>query len=180
MAVEHRLYMDTAATRHELRDALTQASIGLDADTDLERTSGAFSAATNVTIVDDRGRTLRPDNGVVATRRVTFRDRKLYLDDPDTLEDFWTQTIQGVMALLRAFPEADSYFEGWDAERPMLLRQSGHLVLAEAQAGPEGFWGAKDSPERALVDLPYTVEPLGPWANVPVERAGPRAQPAVS
>lgn len=105
----------------------------------------------------------RPDNEVVATCYVSFHDRRLYLDDPDTPESFTAQTIRGAMALLRAFPEADAYMLGWDAARPLLLLRGVRLVLAQAHAGPDLFWGAEGSPERALVDFPYTVEPLGPW-----------------
>jgi len=186
MAIEHHFYMDTPATRHELRDALTRAGIGLEADTDLDHTSGAYSEATNVTIVDNRGSTLRPDNGVVATRRITFRERKAYLSRPELEGVFETQTIQGVMALLRAFQDADAYWEAYDAERPVLVRRGGRLVLAQARtgpggfSGPDGYWGPEGSPERALVDLPYAVEPLGPWANIRVEKASPRSQPAAS
>ncbi len=188
MAIEHHFYLDTAATRHELRDALAGAGVGLEADTDWKNTSGAHSAATDVTILDDRGRTLRPDNGVVATRRVTFRERKAYLSKPELEGVFETQTIQSVMALLKAFPDADAYWEAYDAARPVLLRRSGLLVLAQARigpggfSGPGGFWGEEGSLERALVDLPHTVEPLGPWANIRVEKQGadPRARPAAT
>jgi len=182
MAIEHHFYMDTAATRHELRDALARAGVGLEADTDWKNTSGAHSAATDVTILDDRGSTLRPDNGVVATRRVAFRERKAYLSKPELEGAFETQTIQGIMALLRAFPDADAYWQGWDADVPMLLRKDERLVLAQAQAVLGEFWGGEGSPERALVDLPHTVEPLGPWANIRVEKQGadPRAQPAAA
>jgi hypothetical protein len=167
MAIEHHFYMDTAASRHELRDALVRAGFGLKAAPDWKNTSGASSAATNVTILDDLSwRSGWPDNGVAATRSLTFRDRKVYLSNPDHPEDFETQTIQGVVALLKAFPEADAYWTAYDAERPVLLRRGGRLVLAQALDESNGFWGAEGSPERSLVDLPYTVEPLGPWDYV--------------
>lgn len=182
MSIDHRLYLDTSATRHELRDALAWAGIGLGARPDLEHISKVVSAATNVTILDHKDNSGRPDNGVVATRRVTFGDRRLYMDDSDASESFTAQSIQGAMALLRAFPAADAYMLGWDAARPLLLRRGGRLVLAQAQIGPDGFWGAEDSPERALVDLPYTVEPLGPWEYIPVGMQEPelRVQPAAA
>lgn len=180
MAIEHYLYLDTPATRHELRDALVYTSIELEAAPDWKNTSCASSAATNVVIMDERGHFVRPDNGVVATRSVMFRDRKLYLSKPDAPYYFKTQTILGVLALLKAFPEADAYWVGWDAEVPMLLRRGGRIVLALGETGPGEFWGVEGSPERALVDLPYKVEPLGPWPSVRVEEADPRAVPAAA
>ena len=171
MAIEHHFYMDTPASRHELRDALVRAGIGLGADPDWKNTSGASSAATDVTIVDDlSGRSGRPDNGVLATRSITFRDRKLYLSKPDAEPGFATQTVLGVVALLKAFPEADAYWEGWDARRPMLLRRGGRLMLSQVMTESDHFWDPERRPSRlALVDLPYTVEPLGPWEYVAVE-----------
>lgn len=170
MSISHRLYMDTPATRHELRDALARASIGFNANPDWKNTSGVSSAATGVTVVDDLSRrTGRLDHGVVATRYVSFGDRRLYLDEPDNPEHFVDQTIQGVVALLRAFPEADAYMLGWDAARPLLLRRGETLVLALEHAGPDGFWGADGSAKRALVDVPYTVKPLGPWEYLPID-----------
>lgn len=177
MSISHRLYVGMPATRHELRDVPVGAGIGFKASPDmmgrargLPDISLGASAATSITIVDDLSRrTERLDNGVVARRYVSFGDRRLYMDDPDNPESFADQTIQGVMALLRAFLEANAYMLGWDAARPLLLRRGGRLVLAQAKAGPDGFWGADGSPKRALVEVPYTVEPLGPWDYVPVD-----------
>jgi len=177
MSINHRLYMDMPATRHELRDVLAGSGIGLEARPDmmgrkdgLPDISRGASAATSVTIVDNSSRRIGClDNGVVATRYVSFGDRRLYLDEPDNPERFVDQTIQGVVALLRAFPEADAYMLGWDAARPLLLRRGGRLVLALEHAGPDGFWGADGSAKRALVDVPYTVKPLGTWEYLPID-----------
>lgn len=173
MAIEHHFYMDTPASRHALRDALVRAGIGLEAAPDLGRLSRAFGAATNASIVDDlSGYTLRPDNGVVATRRITFRDRKAYLSRPALSGQFERQTVLGVMALLKAYPGADAYWLAYDAERPVLLRRGGRLVLSKALTEPGRFWDTEDGPPRALVDLPHVVEPLGPWEDVPVAAQG--------
>ena len=176
MAIQHNFYMDTSATRHELRDALVRAGIGFEADTDmtgrpdgLPDLSGAFSEATNVTILEERNHSWVPHNGVLPTRRINFGDRRLYLTKSGTGKDFKMQLTQGVVTLLRAFPDADAYWLGWDAEVPMLLRRDGRLVLAEGQARDNGFWDAERQPCRALVNLPYTVEPLGPWEYGPVK-----------
>ena len=162
--------MDTTASRHELRDALVLAGIGLEADPDWKHTSGASSAATNATIVDDlSGRSGRPDNGVVATCRITFRDRKVYLSKPEiTWPEFEAQTLQGIVALLRVFPEADAYWQAYDARLPVLLRRNGHLVLSQLLTEPGGLL-AERQPCRPLVDLPHAVEPLGPWEYIGAE-----------
>jgi len=173
MALEHHLYMDTDATRQEVRDVLVKAGIGFKAEPDstgrphgLPDLSLASSPATNVTIYGNLERySLRPDNGVLAKLYVGFRDRKLYLSNPDTPLDFEEETTRGVMALLRAFPDADAYWVAYDAEHPTLLRRSGRLVLAEGLASDGSHWNA-EQPYRALVDLPYVVEPLGPWEDV--------------
>ena len=132
MSIDHRFYMDTAATRKEVRDVLVGAGIGFEAKPDmpggdegLPDLSLAFSPATSVTVYGNLERySLRPDNGVLATLYVGFRDRKLYLSNPDTPLDFEEETTRGVMALLRAFPDADVYWVAYDAEHPMLLRRS--------------------------------------------------------
>jgi len=167
--------MDTPATRQELRDVLVGAGIGFEADPDmaggepgLPDLSLAASPATSVTIRSVRDRSWQSDNGVLATLRVSFGDRKLYLSDPDTPFDFEEETTRGVMALLRAFPDADAYWEAYDAEDPVLLRCQGRLVLSEALARDGEHWDAEQPSYLLLVDLPYTVEPLGPWSNIEV------------
>lgn len=167
MATEHHFYMNTTAPRHELRDTLVQADIGLEAAPDWQDACLALSAATNVTIFDDLGyHRFRPDNGVVATCSVTFCDRRLYLHGTEVWPDFETQTVLGVLALLNAYPQADAFWEAYDARLPVLLRREGRLVLAQALTKPGRFWDPERQPYRALVDLPSTVEPLGPWEDV--------------
>ena len=167
MAIEHHFFLDTPASRHELQDALVQAGIGLEAASDWKHTSGVISAATDVTIRDDLSySSVRPDNGVVATRNITFRDRKRYLSKPGIEKEFEIQTVLGVMTLLKAYPEAGAYWLAYDAEWPVLLRRGGHLMLSQAMTDPHEFWDLESQPFRALVDLPYTVEPLGPWKYV--------------
>jgi hypothetical protein len=175
MALEHHFYMDTSASRHELRGALLQAGLGFQVGSEWKVPStggvgvGAFTEATSVSILDDlSGYTTRPDNGVIATRSVCFRDRKAYLSKPEAAGQFERQTTLGIMALLRAFPEADAYWEAYDARVPLLLRQVGRLILSEAETKPGEFWDPDHAPTRTLVDLPYVVEPLGPWEDVPV------------
>jgi len=175
MAIEHHFYMDTTASRHELLDVLIQAGLGFEAEPDWKTPnggsgSGAFNEATSVSILDDRSTsTLRPDNGVIATQYISFRDRRAYLTRPELEGKFGQDVTLGIVALLRAYPEADAYWEGWDARIPMLLRRRGRLVLSEAKTKPHEFWDADGHPYRGLVNLPYRVEPLGPWEDVPNE-----------
>lgn len=174
MALEHNFYMDTDATRHEVRDVLVGAGIGFEArpdmpggDEGLPDLSLASSPATSVTIYGNLERySLRPDNGVLATLYVGFGDRRLYDVDPDNQMDFDEQTVQGTIALLRAFPDADAYLLGWDAQIPLLLRRGGALALSEDQTRAGEFWDPNRQALQALVDLPYRVEPLGPWPGV--------------
>ena len=175
MSIHHHFYMDTVAARHELRDTLVGAGIGLEADADmtgrpdgLPDLSGAVSAATSVTILDERDYSWMPDNGVLPTRRILFNDRRLYQSDPGNPMDFETQSVQGVMVLMRAFPDAGAYLVGWDARAPMLLRRGGRLVLSEQEAQPGEFWDPGRRNLQALVDLPHVVKPLGPWEYGPV------------
>jgi len=175
MSINHEFYMDTAATRHELRDVLVRAGIGFEARPDMTGRehwpdlSRASSPATAVTILDERDHSWMPGNGVLPTRRISFHDRRLYLDDPNTPLDFDEQTVQGVMALLHTFPDAGAYLEGWDAQVPLLLRRGRRLVLSEQQAQPGEFWDPGRRNLQALVDLPHVVEPLGPWEYGPVK-----------
>jgi hypothetical protein len=157
---------------------LVRAGAGFEADPDLDEVSLAFSAATNVTILDERPseRAGLPDNGVLPTRRVAFRDNKLYLSKPEAVGQFERQTTLGIMALLRAYPEADAYWLGWDAAVPLLLRRGRRLVLSQVETRPGEFWDSKRAPTRALVDLPYVVEPLGPWPYIPIEAPEPIGQ----
>ena len=168
MSIEHHFYMDTPASRHELRDALVQAGIGLEAKPDFEYLSHASSVATGVTLLDDpRYRPGRFDNGVVATRSITFHDRKVYLSKPEiTWPEFEAQTLQGIVALLRAYPEADAYWQAYDARLPVLLRRGGRLVLSQAWVGSDRLWDIERRANGALADLPYTVEPLRPWEYI--------------
>ena len=168
MSIEHHFYMDTPASRYELRDALVQAGIGLEAKPDFEYLSHVSSVATGVTLLDDpRYRPGRLDNGVVATCSITFHDRKVYLSKPEmTWPEFEAQTLQGIVALLRAFPEADAYWQAYDARLPVLLRRNGRLALSQAMMEPGELLDAERQPCRALIDLPHTVEPLGPWEYV--------------
>ena len=171
MAIEHRLYMETGASRHDLRDALVQADIGFEARPDFEYLSNAHTVSMDVTLRNvSSNRWERPDNGVIATRVITFRDRKTYLTSPEIGHQFDQEMTRGVMALLRAFPDADAYWVGWDAEVPMLLRRAGRLVLSQAQTTGNHFWDPDRQPFRALVDLPYVVEPLGPWDYIDIVR----------
>ena len=168
MSIDHNFYMDTTATRHELRDALVEAGIGLETRPDmvgrpdgLPDLSFAASPATSVTILDGRDYSWMPDNGVLPTRRILFSDR-------GAGQEFEAQTTRGVVALLRAFPDADAYWTAYDAERPVLLRRRGRLVLAQAQTVGGRHWDAERQPYLALMDLPYSVESLGPWEYGPV------------
>ncbi len=168
MSIDNRFYIDTTASRHELRDLLARADIGLEAKPDFKHLSTAVSNSTDVTINEDLSyRTTRPDNGVRATRRVSFGFRK------EDWDKYYTQTVRGIMTLLKAFPEADAYWVALDGEYPMLLRRGGRLVLSQDMAVDRGLWVPARRPSYlALVDLPYTMEPLGRhWNDIPVEPA---------
>ncbi|GJE69601.1 hypothetical protein [Methylorubrum podarium] len=168
MGIEQGFHLDTSASRHDLRDALVRAGIGLEALPDFEHISQAASRATLVTIIekDDpalgAGHRLRPDNGVLATRSVWFS-----LRDPTLSRQYNTETVRGVIALLKAYPDADAYLLLYDAAIPALLYRNGRLVLAEQLTRNNRKWDAEHQPYRALVDLPYTIAPLGPWPDVP-------------
>jgi hypothetical protein len=159
MSIDSKLFLDSPASRHALRDVLVQADIGLNEVADFEHLSQAVSASTTVSIRDDlSSRVGRLDNGVAPTRLVTFRFRR-----EDWIE-YNTQTVRGVMALLRAFPDADAYWVDLDAEYPTLLCRGGHLVLAQQRTEPDDLWDPASEPSYvAMVDLPYTIAPLGPW-----------------
>lgn len=167
MALEHHFYMDTPASRHELRDTLVNAGIGFEADPDFENISQASTPATHVIILDVPIDWDRPDNGVIATRAITFRDTWAYLDRPEFEGQFDRDTTLGIVALLRAYPNADAYWLSYDAAIPTLRRRGGRLVLAQALTENGSHWDPERQPYRAMVDLPYVVEPLGPWADVP-------------
>ena len=95
--------------------------------------------------------------------RSNFRDCKAYLSGLGTPQDFEIDSVRGIMALLKAYPEADAYWTAYDAELPVLLRKDGRLVLSQALTENNELWDAERQPYRAMVDLPYAVEPLGPW-----------------
>lgn len=164
MSIDHHFYMDTSATQHELRDVLIRAGLGFEAEEDWAVPStgglgsGAVNEATLVSIRDISSDRSRPGNGVIPTRKIGFSYRKTDLDR------FERDTTLSIVALLRAYPDADAFWDGFSyAGVPMLPRRHGRLVLSEVQTKPEQFWNVQDHPYRALVDLPYVVEPLGPW-----------------
>ena len=158
MSIDNHLYLDTPASRHELRDIIARANIGLEAEPDFYHMSKVVSQSTNVTIQDDLSyENVRPDNGVIATRVISFG---LRIKDGPTEYD--AQTLRGIMAVLKALPEADAYWSALDGEFPMLIRRKGQLILSTDMATEGEFWdAARDPSYRAMVDLPYTMEPLG-------------------
>jgi hypothetical protein len=181
MSIHHDFYLDTPASRHALRDALVRADIGLDAVPDFKHIAQAESAATLVGIIDDLSwQSVRPDNGVIATRIVKFSFQQNG-GDPRHWEEYYAQIFHGVMALLKAFPDADAYWVALDAEWPMLLRRGGHIVLSQRMAAPGELWDPARRPSYlALIDLPYTVEPLGPWGIIHLPVRQPRQQPVAN
>ena len=160
MAIEHNLYLETSASRHEIRDVLVQAGIGLDARPDFEHLSKAGSPSTSVTILGNTKGSYLPDNGVVPNLCTGFR--QLRRSDPDAGGQFTRETVRGVMALLKAFPDAGAYLLCF-IEIPTLLYKDRQLVLAQDLTRDYEIWDA-EQPYLALVDLPYTIAPLGPWA----------------
>lgn len=178
MAIEHNFYMDATASRHELRDTLLQTGIEFRTEPDWSvgevAGTGAASDATILSIFDNLSHhTVRPDNGVTATRRIGFRETKKHLRRPELEGLFEHETTLCIMALLRAYPDADAYWLAYDADVPLLLRRDGRLVVSGAEVAPGGFWNPDRAPTRALVDLPHVVEPLGPWKSVPSESYKP-------
>ena len=74
---------------------------------------------------------------------------------------FGADAVASVVALLKAFP-GDALLEAYsDAEA--LLRKEGRLVLAQEYAKDNELWDASRQPYLALIDLPYTFEPLQLW-----------------
>ena len=158
MSVNSNFYLDAAVSRHELRDMLVRADIGLEADADYKKNAGAVSPSTSVSIRDDLSeQSARADNGVIPTRFVGFHCRTK--NDQD---DYWTESVRGVFALLKALPEADAYWVILDGLFPALIRRKGQLVLSSDMTDDNGLWDPAGRPlYLALVDLPYTMEPLG-------------------
>ena len=94
---------------------------------------------------------------MIPTRIVSF-----HLRTKNDRFDYWTQSVRGVIALLKALPEADAYWVILDGLFPMLIRRKGQLILSTDMATEGEFWDPARSPSYlALVDLPYTMEPLG-------------------
>jgi hypothetical protein len=104
------------------------------------------------------------DNDVIPTSIVTFHFQKQSSGKNEDWDEYDMQTVRGVMTLLKAFPDADAFWVALDAETPTLLRRAGQLVLAQYRARPGSLWDPARQPSCvAMVDLPYTVAPLGPW-----------------
>lgn len=162
MAIEHYLLIDTDAGPDAVKAAILAAT-GLEDQPDWKHLRQAGSAATLLTIRDrydpkgpeDVRPNLEPRNGVPARISVCFRSR-----DYERLPQFDTEAVTGVVAVLKAFPEADLYLNAY-VDIPGLLRKDGRLVLA-SRLTEDGLW-APSRPFLALVDVPYTIEPLGPW-----------------
>jgi hypothetical protein len=109
------------------------------------------------------------DNGVIPNCLVTFQFRK------ENWAEYDMQTVRGIMALLNAYPEADAFLVAYDAEHPALLRIRGYLVLARQLTENNSIWDPAREPSLvAMVDLPYTIEPLGPWHFIQTPLGGPR------
>ena len=164
MGIGQRFYLDTTAPPQTLRDVVVQAGIGFEARPDFEYISIALTPATHLGIREmDKptyGARIRPDNGVFAKRVLTFSAQ-----DYMQLTEWQSESLRAMLTILKAYPEADAYLVQYDAELPALLRKSGRLVLSE-QLTADGIWDPA-RPHLALVDLPYTIEPLGPWDDVP-------------
>jgi hypothetical protein len=148
MSIENDLYLDTSASRHALRDVLVQADIGLEEDADFEHISGASSASTGVSIRDDlSSRSGQLDNGVIPTCIVTFYFRKKGIGTDEDWDEYDIRTVRGVMALLKAFPDADAL--GRPGRRdPYAAAQSG-TTRARAISSPT--WLSLGSRTAALL-----------------------------
>ena len=167
MAIYNRVFLDTLASRAALRDAVVRADIGLEIVSDFEHLSQAESDSTLLTVSEDLSwQNVRPDNGVVPTRWVTFHFTQKG-GDLKYWDAYDEQTVRGVVALLKAFPDADAYWISLDGEFPMLLRKNGRLVLSAEQTRPRCKFDPTREPSLvSMIDLPYTIEPLGPWPLV--------------
>ena len=164
MGIGQSFYIDTTASRQTLRDLIVQAGIGFEARPDFEYISNANTPATHLGIREMDKPTysvrFRTDNGVFPKRVLTFSAQDYML-----LDEWRSESLRAMLALLKAYPEADAYLVQYDAELPALLRKSGCLVLSE-QLTDQEIWDPS-RPFLALVDLPYTIAPLGPWEDVP-------------
>ena len=169
MSINNRLFLDTPAPRAALRDAIVDAGIGFKVLPDFRHLSQADSDATSVTVNKNMSwQSARPDNGVVATRQVTFHFTQKG-GDLKYWDIYDEQTVRGIVAILKAFPDADAYWDSLDAEMPMLLRKNGRLVLSMEQVQPGELLDPKREPSLvSMIDLPYTIEPLGPWPLVDI------------
>ncbi len=169
MTIDNRLFLDTPTSRAALRDAVVRADLGFKVIPNFEHLSYAESDATLLIVSEDVSwQNVRPDNGVVATREVTFQFTQKG-GDLKYWDVYDEETVRGVVALLKAFPDADAYWVALDGEFPMLLRKNGCLVLSAEQTRPR----CKFDPTRepllvSIIDLPYTIEPLGPWPIVDI------------
>jgi hypothetical protein len=159
MAIEHHFYIDTAADTAALKDVVMHLGRFEDLE-DWQHIKQARNEATLLTITElpdpqwpggPRARVLSFD--VRPTRYISFRCRNTAISDR-----FHVDAVTSVVALLKAFP-GDALLTAYsDAEA--LLRREGRVVLAQEYANDGELWDASRQPYLALIDLPYTFEPL--------------------
>jgi hypothetical protein len=162
MALEHHFYMDTAADTAAVKDVVMHLGCFGDLE-DWEHIKQARNEATLLTITElldpqwpggPRARVL--SFNVRPTRRISFRCRNTAISDR-----FGADAVTSVVALLKAFP-GDALLEAY-CDTEALLRKDGRLVLAQEYAKGNELWDASCQPYLALIDLPYTFEPLQLW-----------------
>ncbi|MDQ8726858.1 SitI3 family protein [Bradyrhizobium sp. LHD-71] len=162
MAIEHDFYMDTEADTAAVKDVVMQLGRFEDLE-DWKHIKQAENEATLLSITElpdpqwpggPRARVLSFD--VRPTRSISFRCHNTAISDR-----FDVDVISSVVALLKAFP-GDALLEAY-SDKEALLRKDGRLVLAQEYAKDGQLWDASRQPYLALIDLPYTFEPLQPW-----------------
>jgi hypothetical protein len=164
MAIEHNFFVDTAADTAALKEVIMHLGRFEDLE-DWKHVKQARNEATLLTITELRDPQWRggPPARVLSfdikpTRYVSFRCRNNVIADR-----FEADAVASVVALLKTFP-GDAMLKAYiDCEA--LLRKDGRLVLAQEYAKDGGLWDASRRPCLALIDLPYTFEPLQPWRN---------------
>ena len=155
MPTEAHLFLDTTASPEEVKAHILR-TMPFEDEPDFRDFKCLISEATYVKI----GR--RSDPSWLETYPHPFNiDEKISIlflcqDQNDLLDDWYTQTIQATLSLLKRFT-CDTVLIMYD-DVPMLAHRDGALRLMYRD---NSIWDARVPTNcLSLVDLPYTLEPL--------------------